>query len=426
MRRFYLLFLAIAPVPAFAYLDPGTGSLLLYALAGMATTLAFGLRRLWYGIKGRVFLAGGGAVSHNLPDIVFHSEGGKYWQVFQPVIAALEREGASCAYVSPDRADPGLAHRARGYQALRPGGETATLAWMNAVRAGLVVSTTPHLDVYMLRRSRGVRRYAHLFHAPTDICYYEKYAFDWYDALLTVGPFQEASVRSLEALRGTPRKSLLPTGCTYYDYLLAGMGEGGASAPSSAGGARTALYAPAWGVRSSVESQGLAIIDSLAAAGFRVVFRPHPQFYVSHRGLIAEVEGRLAGRRDIEIDRKGTGLDAMARADLLVTDLSGILFDFACLFGRPILLAKSDADPGGQEGEDLPGPLWDQAASRELAYASIGADAGRVGDLAREALAAGKADAERLRRFREENFHNFGKAGAAAAGNILALLKEGA
>ncbi|HET7838616.1 MAG TPA: hypothetical protein VFL04_02565, partial [Rectinemataceae bacterium] len=215
MIYLYVALFLFAPVCAHAYLDPGTGSLLLYALAGIATSLVLFLRGLWYSIRSRVLFRGAPAVSRSLPDIVFHSEGGKYWQVFQPVIAELDRRGIDCAYVTPDAGDPALTSRHGRLTAFRPGNEVVTIAHMNALKAPLVVSTTPHLDVYMLRRSKGVKHYAHLFHAPTDIPFYEKYAFDWYDSMLTVGPFQEPKLRALEAARSRPSKRLYETGCTY-------------------------------------------------------------------------------------------------------------------------------------------------------------------------------------------------------------------
>jgi hypothetical protein len=419
-RLFYLFLFALLGTPAFAYLDPGTGSMLLYAIAGMATTVFFLFKNLWYALRGKVFLRGGVAVSSGLPDLVFFSEGGKYWQVFKSTIQALEREGASCAYVTSDPADPGLTHVGAGYRAINPGKETATIAWMNAVTAGTVVATTPHLDVYMWRRSKRVKRYVHLFHAPTDIVFYEKYAFDWYDTLLTVGPFQEKSVRELEEKRGTPVKELLPTGCTYFDYMI----EEVAKLPQRRESGPSVLYAPAWGVRSSTVTHGSKIIETLADAGFHVIFRPHPQFYVSHLSLITDIEKRFALSTQVEIDRNRTGIASMARSDLMVTDLSGVLFDYACLFGRPILLANAKADAGGQEGEDLTGPLWDVEASIDLSYTLIADDLGGLADQARAALSDGGGYADKIARFRGDTLYNFGHAGEAAARNLLSLYQD--
>jgi hypothetical protein len=43
--------LSIAP-PAHAYLDPGTGSMLLSALIGLAAAAALGLKMFWYRLVG--------------------------------------------------------------------------------------------------------------------------------------------------------------------------------------------------------------------------------------------------------------------------------------------------------------------------------------------------------------------------------------
>lgn len=425
MRAFTLVFyfglFLFLSSPAFAYLDPGTGSLLLYAVVGIAATVLFAIRSVWYTVKGRSFLAGSAAVSAGLPDLVLHSEGSAYWRVFEPVIAELSRKGASCAYVTPDPLDPGLACTAPGLKTIRPGGNLATIAWMNAAKAAVVVSTTPHLDVYMLRRSRGVRKYVHLFHSPTDVSFYEKYAFDWYDCLLTVGPFQERGIRGLEQRRRTPPKELLPTGCTYFDGMMSELARAGHEVSS----ASCVLYAPSWGTRSSVLRHGSGIIDTLTRHGMKVIFRPHPQFYVSHIDLIRDIEKRLENEPLVEIDRARTPLTAMARSDLLITDLSGILFDYACLFARPVLLANSDVDAGGFEGEDMPAPLWDVVAGQDLAWGLVnGLES--LPDLVRKARTEASRYEQKAREFRERSFYNFGHAGPAAASHIMNLLQGAA
>jgi hypothetical protein len=415
-----ILYFLLGAAPAHAYLDPGTGSLLLYALVGIATTLLFALRNLWYGLKGKALLSRAIAVQGGLPDVVFHSEGGKYWQVFQPVVAALAGQGIACAYVTPDPRDPGLEWSGSGFTAIHPGGDLMTIAHMNRLKAALVVSSTPNLDVYMLKRSRQVRHYAHLFHAPTDVAFYEKFAFDWYDSLLTVGPFQERSVRALERRRGLDEKLLHDTGCTYYDYML----EERRDDARAGDGSLTVLYAPAWGERSSVIRYGTAILDRLAEGGVRTIFRPHPQFYVSHVEIIRDIEKRYAGSPKVEIDTNRTGTESMRRSDVMVTDLSGVLFDYAFLFERPIILAHADAPVGGQEAEDLPGEIWDVQTARRLARCLAEEEIGRVAAIAAEAGAASEAAGSAIRDIRDAELFNFGRAGGAAARNIRAILES--
>jgi CDP-glycerol glycerophosphotransferase (TagB/SpsB family) len=176
-------------------------------------------------------------------------------------------------------------------------------------------------------------------------------------------------------------------------------------------------------VRSSVLTHGTAVIDTLVRAGVKVIFRPHPQFYVSHVDLIQDIERRLAGSDLVEVDRGRTALRSMARSDIMITDLSGILFDYASLFARPILLANSDADPGGQEGEDMSGDLWDVSASKELCYALV-QELEALPALVTRARTGAAEYEQKARGFRDRSFYNFGQAGPAAARNILAAFRS--
>ena len=113
----------------------------------------------------------------------------------------------------------------------------------------------------------------------------------------------------------------------------------------------------------------------------------------------------------------------MLRSDLMITDLSGVLFDYALLFGKPILLANSEADTGGQEGEELPRPLWDIEASKALSFALIDGELSSLPEQVEAALAFSDKNEERIREFRDRTFYNFGKSGAAAAQNLASLLR---
>jgi len=218
------VFLFLVPSLTWAYLDPGTGSLLVYALVGMLASAAFALRNAFYWLKGLV-LSGSRVKIRGNADIVFHSEGGKYWHVFEPVVRAMIELKQPVCYVTPDRSDPAFSLQCEWFSVACPGSEFATIAWMNRVRAKVVVSTTPHLDVYMWKRSPSVGRYVHLFHAPDGIDFYEKYALCFYDDILTVGEFQEAAITRLDSLRNLPPKNFYPVGCTYFDYMLRELGE---------------------------------------------------------------------------------------------------------------------------------------------------------------------------------------------------------
>ena len=402
------------------YLDPGTGSLLLYAIVGITTTVLFALRGFWYSLRSKVFMGKKGAVKE-LPDLVFQSEGGKYWQVFQPVLKALDKYDVKYGFVTSDRNDPVFTSGLKNVVAVCPGKELMTLSYMNRIKARVVVSTTPQLDVYMLKRSKHVGRYVHLFHAPADIGMYEMYAFDNYDTLLCTGPYQKDAIRSIEKNRHEKAKELLDTGCTYYDYMLEELKK----LPQKRDEGLTVLYAPAWGERSSVVKYGTAVIDKLVEAGIRVIFRPHPQMYVSDKETIAAVEAKIKGNNLIELDRNRTAAASMARSHAMVTDISGVIFDYAFLFEKPIFLVNAEYNLGGYDVIDIDGgKVWDLDKSREITRIIKPEEIQDLAGIVKSEIGNADIYRDKIRKIKNEEIYNFGHAGEAAAKQLVEMLKK--
>ncbi|MBQ7745851.1 MAG: CDP-glycerol glycerophosphotransferase family protein [Spirochaetia bacterium] len=402
------------------YLDPGTGSLLLYAIVGITTTVLFALRGFWYSLRSKVFMGKKGAVKE-LPDLVFQSEGGKYWQVFQPVLKALDKYDVKYGFVTSDRNDPVFTSGLKNVVAVCPGKELMTLSYMNRIKAGVVVSTTPQLDVYMLKRSRNVGKYVHLFHAPADIGMYEMYAFDNYDTLLCTGSYQKEAIRSIERNRHEKAKELLDTGCTYYDYMLEELKK----LPQKQDEGLTVLYAPAWGERSSVIKYGTAVIDRLVEAGIRVIFRPHPQMYVSDKETIAAVEAKIKGNSLIELDKNRTAAASMARSHAMVTDISGVIFDYAFLFEKPIFLVNAEYNLGGYDVIDIDGGrVWDLDKSREITRIIKPEEIQDLAGIVKSEIGNADIYRDKIRKIKNEEIYNFGHAGEAAAKQLVEMLKK--
>ena len=402
------------------YLDPGTGSLLLYAIVGITTTVLFALRGFWYSLRSKIFLGKKGAVKE-MPELVFQSEGGKYWQVFQPVLKALDKYDIKYGFVTSDKNDPVFTSGLKNVVAVCPGKELMTLSYMNRIKAKIVVSTTPQLDVYMLKRSKHVGKYVHLFHAPADIGMYEMYAFDNYDTLLCTGPYQKEAIRSIEKNRHEKAKELLDTGCTYYDYMMEQLKK----LPQKQDEGLTVLYAPAWGERSSVVKYGTAVIDRLADAGIRVIFRPHPQMYVSDKETIAAVEEKIKGNSLIELDRNRTAAASMARSHAMVTDNSGVIFDYALLFEKPIFVVNAEFNLGGYDVIDIDGgKVWDQDKIREITRIIKPEEIQSLASIVKSEIGNADVYRDKIRKIKNEEIFNFGHAGEAAAEALVEMLKS--
>ncbi len=416
-----VLILAL-PEPAYAYLDPGTGSMLVSALLGIAGTVFFLFKSLWYKAGAlRYRLAGRDLPKETGRELVFYSEGGQYWNTFKPVIEELHRRGKSALYLTSDPKDPGLSFESPHIGARCIGQGNRAFAVLNLLEADICVLTTPGLDVLQIRRSPGVKHYAHLVHSPTDMAIYKLYSFDYFDSVLCSGAHQMRSLRHLEALRGTDAKLLLETGCLYMDVLAEQFAASLAAPPAApSGGKPRILLAPTWGRNGLLSRFGLDLLRPLVDSGYSLTIRPHPQSAVSEPDLLRGLKDALAGNGLVQWDEAPSGFAAMAGADVLISDLSGIVFDFALLREKPVITVRFDPDLRGLEAADLPWPAWEFGILPELGAHVPPEDMARLPEIIAN-LPEPEAFAARMRALRATSLYNHGRGGAAAADQLLEL-----
>lgn len=345
------------------YLDPGTGSLLLYAILGVCTSLLFLLKKLFYLLKS-FFLGSKHEAKLNTDyNIVIHSEGGRYFHNFKSIIEEFINNEKKIVYVTPDKNDPVFNISNPFLEILCFETEYKTISFLNNIKANIVLSTTPHLDIYMWKKSKNVKKYVHMFHAPTSVDLYEKYALSFYDIIICAVNKTEETQKYLDEKRKLPQKKYYTAGCAYFDNFKE------LNKVNSNNTSETILYAPTWGTRSSLNTFGKKIIQQLLDAEYRVIFRPHPQSFISDKDRIDEIKKLYLENTNFFIDDKKTGLDSMIESDALISDYSGIIFDYYYLIQKPILLSSMNLNVNGYEVEDLPLDLqYDIPATKEITY----------------------------------------------------------
>ena len=398
------------------YIDPASTSALLYIIIAVVASLAFALRGFFYKIK-NLFL-GKGFVNRNEfenIDILFYSEGKQYWPVFLPIIKALEKKNTECVYLTSDKDDPGLNYDSKLLKTKYIGNLTMTSVYLNKLKAKFVGMTTPQLDVMMIRRSKKVQHYAHIVHAPIDIFTYRKFAFDYFDSVFCSGPHQIKGIKALEEKRGTHKKQLLETGLTYYDRML----EEIKTFPKEEKERPIVLVAPTWKEYSIINRFGTLFFDHLLKDDtYDVILRPHPQTYVSHPKLIKEIEEKYQNHPRFSIDTASLGTKSMHKADLMISDLSGVFWDFAFLYSKPVLLLKTEFESiEGFEGSELDYEMWEMKERPRVGQIFDEKEIENISGLVKDLL--DNPPLNQLEELKNNSVFNFGKAGEVAANQII-------
>ena len=340
-----------------AYIDPGTGSMLVTIIIGVAATLIYAMKGLFIRLKTK--LSGGKVqtVSDTKIPYVIYSDSKRYWNVFGPVCDEFERRQIPLVYYTQSSDDPGLKKEYKYVKAEFIGEASRGFARLNVMRAGTVLSTTPGLDVYQWKRSKNVDRYVHIFHDVTEATGYRMFGMDYYDEILLSGEFQGKYIRKLEELRGLPAKELRVVGSTYLDAMKA-RAEAEGVASVSDGHSRTVLLAPSWGTSSILNRFGADILNALISTGYDIIVRPHPQMKTSDPQLLADLMKSFPDGEHFSWNFDNDNFDVLRRSDIMITDYSGIMFDYSLIFDRPLMYADTDFDKAPYDAAWIDGPVW--------------------------------------------------------------------
>ncbi len=417
------LLLAGLVEPAHAYLDPGTGSMIGSMLIGILATFVFLVKGFYYkGLEGAFGLIGKRFRSHGeRSSIVFYSEGRQYWNTFKPVIEEFMRRGVPCTYLTSDAQDPGLLCSTELVTTKYIGEGSQAHRYLSFLEADVCAMTTPGLDVLQIKRSKGVKHYVHLIHAPTDAANYKLYSFDYYDSIFVSGDHQARSIRKLEELRGLPPKCLINAGCVYYDELM--QQAKNYDPPKTSSQTLTVLVAPTWGPNGLLRRSGTGILVSLLDAGLAVILRPHPQSFVSEKGIIIDLQKQLEPYSNLEWDQRPDGLESMAKADVMISDISGAAFDFAFVFEKPVVTVKTEFNKIGLEAADLSWDPWELTVLDQIGRQIDEAELDHLPEILQQEV--GHDDRKPLiRQLRETSVNHFSCAAEHVADELLRIQEQ--
>lgn len=344
------------------YIDPGTGSMLFTILLGIIGAGFYSFRMLLIKIR---FKISGGKVRENndkIPFVIF-SDDKRYWTVFEPVCREMDRRGREIVYMTASPDDPALKNAYTHVKAEFIGKDNRAFARLNFLNATIVLSTTPSLDIYQWKRSKNVQYYVHIPHAASEIVLYRMFGIDYYDAILLSGDYQALDVRNLEKLRGLPEKELVKVGIPYMDEMAARLERLG---PAAEHKCTTVLLAPSWGQSAIFSVYGGRILDVLMRTGYHIIIRPHPQSFVSEKDLLEKLMKDYPASDQVEWNRDTDNFDVLNRSDILISDFSGVIFDFSLVFNKPVIYTDPQFDVGPYDAWWLKTPLWTSSALPRL------------------------------------------------------------
>jgi len=303
------------------YLDPGTGNALFAALFGILGSIAYFAKNAFYlltGKKNEIFKS----------NLAIFSEGKMYWIYFRDVVHELIKRKIKFTYYTMDINDPAFELYDYGnpdadfslFKVKFVGTGNKGYSAISNLKEENILSTTPNIGCqgYPIKKPKNCKNLIHIFHGLGFD--YKKGSMDNYDTIL----LHQSIFTDLFA-----SKKVVLAGLPYLDSLI----ERSAKLQSNTDG-KTILVASTWGDRGLLKTYGSKFILDLANAGYNVIVRPHPYSYIYEKDFIENLQKEMPG---IEFSTEIDNLSVLAKADILISELSGVRLDFYLAFKRPVI-----------------------------------------------------------------------------------------
>ncbi len=276
--------------------------------------------------------------------IVFYSESSGFYKYFAGIIEELlNTTDVVIHYVTSDPEDQifsKISERLKAYYI----GELKLITFMMKLDADIVVMTMPDLETYHIKRSyvRKDIEYIYIPHGMDSLnLTMRKGSMDHFDTVFCVGPHQKEEIQKTEEVYDLPKKVLLDWGYSLLDDMKAEYAKTKENTVTDANAQKKILIAPSWQEGNIVESCLEEILDGLKGKNYQVTVRPHPQHVRHMPEKMEALKERYKADNNIEIQTDFSSNNTVFEADLMITDWSGIAYEYAYTTLHPVLFINT-------------------------------------------------------------------------------------
>ena len=358
--------------------------------------------------------------------LVFYAESGGFYRYFASIIEwLLAHTNVVVHYITNDPKD-GIFERAASNPRLKPYyiGPMKLIPLMMKMDADMVVMTTPDLNTFQIKRSyvRKDVEYIYLDHAPASVqMTYRKGAFDHFDTIFANGQYQIDEHRATERIYGLKPKKMVPTGYPLLDQLFA---TAAGLPPRATDGQIRILVAPSHQEGNLFEKLLEPLLSRLRGPGRKLFLRPHPQYTRRFPAKMQAIADRWGKERDITVETDFRSNTSLFEADILVTDWSGIAYEYAFVRKRPVIFVNTPMKIVNPEWERI-GITPTNITFRDMAGVSVNPDElDHIPLIIDDILANPDKFRAKIDTMLADFFFNPGHAGEAAGRYILETLKN--
>jgi len=353
--------------------------------------------------------------------IIFYAEHEGYYPNFEGLIIELtNKHNQTLCYVTSDSHDPIL-------KAPEPRINTFYInklvsIFMLLINCKVVVMTLTDLNQYHIRRSVNSVHYVYVYHSMVSTHMAYRYnSFDHYDSILCVGPYHIKEIRKHEKDNGLEKKKLVEAGYYRLERIYKAHRHF-SSVQHSSTTKGTILIAPSWGPENVLESCGERLVKLLLKAGYEVIVRPHPQTVRRSPKLVDLFSTEFGTNSHFTLETSVALDESILRADVLISDCSGIALEYAFGTERPVLFLDVPIKIQNQRYKELGIEPLELSLRSKIGVIVPPEKLDTVPKVITTLMADKEKYKQRMSQFRDENIYFFGQSSRVGSQYIFDII----
>ena len=272
--------------------------------------------------------------------ITFYSETANDWQHLSEIVKKLIKDtNFKILYICSDKNDYGLDLKEKNFKSYLIN-NNYLLTWLfKNIRSKVMLMTLPDLNQYYLKKSKHLVHYIYIPHSLSSLhSIYRKGAFDYFDTLFCAGPHHVEEARKIEEIYKLKKKFLVKFGYSKIDSLINSY----KSFQKIKDDKINFLIAPTWGDNCIVNNgKIIEVMDHIKLLGHNIILRPHPITVRESSDIINKIISRYEDYPNFIYQPSTDNNQTLFKSDVLVSDWSGVAFEFAFGLKKPVLFVDT-------------------------------------------------------------------------------------
>lgn len=296
--------------------------------------------------------------------LVFYAESNGFYKYFKGIIEyILEHTNIIIHYITSDYNDNifNLANNNSQIKAYYIE-EKKLITLMMKMDADVVVMTMPDLDNYHIKKSyvRDDITYIYIPHGLDSLNLTQRYkSINSYDVFFACGKYQRLEAEKTYELFKIQRE-IFDYGYTLLDDMMDDYKKKNIKKKESK--TKYILIAPSWQKDNICDLCLEQILDNLKNnKNYKIVVRPHPQEVKHSKEKFEKLREKYSTKENIIIETDFSSNSSLLEASILITDWSGIAYEYAFTTKKPVLFIDTPMKVMNENYRDIniePFNIW--------------------------------------------------------------------